>query len=309
MKIAYLITAHNQPIHLHRMIRALNTEKTAFFVHIDQRSDLDHFLQYNFPENVHFIKDRVRIEHGGFSLVRAMINLMNTALSVDDFDYCQFLSGWDYPIKNTQFIYDFLYQHYPMNFMNFYRLTGNADFVENINKYHFVDLSGTVPGFLRKPVKALQLLSKKLPYQRPFLKDMIPYRGSSWFCLNKATIYYIIDFLHTEKGKRYFNYFKWVFCADEIFFHSIVLNSPFAEYCRFYTRDIKTHLKNENHANLHYIDWNQNRENPAVFDLNDLSTLLNCEALYARKFTEKKSTQLLDAIDDHFGFPTIIQSR
>jgi len=309
MKIAYLITAHNQPVHLHRLIHALSTENTTFFVHIDRRSDIDEFLKFDFPENVIFIDERVRIIHGGFALVQAMINLMNKALTVDVFDYCQFLSGWDYPIKNNQFIFDFLYQHYPMNFMNFYKLTGNADFVENITKFHMIDTIGLAPGFLQKPFKGIQFLMGKLPYNRPFIETMIPYRGSAWFCLNKATIYYIIDFLNTERGRRFYEYFRWVKCADEIFFQTIVMNSPFAEYCRFYNRDIKFPLKNENHAYLHYIDWNQNRENPAVFDMNDLSTLLNCEALYARKFAEQKSTPLLDAIDDSIGLTKKLAGR
>ena len=297
MKISYLITAHNQPYHLHRMVDALNTQDTNFLIHLDKKSNLADFEPQTYPDNVIFIENRIKINHGGFSLVEAMIQLINTAVNMDDFDYCQFLSGWDYPIKNNQYIHEYLSQNYPMNFMNFYRLSHTADFIANITKYHFVDLINNSPQVIQKPLKAVQYAFKNISYNRPFFDDMVPYRGSTWFCLNKTTMYYINHFLNTEKGKRYHEFFRNVLCGDEIFFTTLVMNSPFAEFCRFYDRDIKSAPKNENNAYLHYIDWNQQRENPAVFDMSDLSNLMSTSALYARKFTETKSAKLLEEID------------
>jgi hypothetical protein len=297
MKIAYLITAHNQPAHLHRMIEALNNSDTAFFIHIDAKSDLNSFSPQSYPENVTFIENRVKVHHGGYSLVIAMVNLIKCALNQDAFDYFQFLSGWDYPIKSRTYIHEFLNQSYPTNFINFYRLTPSADFYENISKYYFIDEVGNSPHLMQKPLKAIQYLISNASYDRPFFDDMIPYRGSTWFCLNKATMYYIYHYLQTEKGKCYLEYFRKVLCGDEIFFQTLVLNSPFAEFCRFYDRDRNTTPRNENKAYLHYIDWDQKRENPAVFDLTDLTKLLASDALYARKFTEKKSARLLDELD------------
>lgn len=297
MKIAYLILAHNQPAHLSRLVKSLDNKNAEFIIHIDAKANITDFFRYEFPETAHFIEDRIEVNHGGFSLVRAMINLMNNAIKMDDFDYCQTLSGWDYPIKSNEFIYDYLYKHYPMNFLNFYRLTGHADFVENIQKYYFTDTISSAPKLFTKPLKVLQYFLKNCPLNRTFLSGITPFRGSTWFCLNKATLYYITDYLNTRKGKNYTNYFKAVQCADEIFFHTIVLNSPFAEYCRFYSRDAHSHLRNENHAYLHYIDWDQSRENPAILDLRDLPLLQRTPALYARKFHEKKSSHLLNVID------------
>lgn len=297
MKIAYLITAHSQPAHLHRMVEALNSVNSTFLIHLDKKSNLESFSPQSYPENATFIENRVKVNHGGFSLVEAMVNLIDCALNLDDFDYYQFLSGWDYPIKSRNYIHEFLSQNYPTNFMNFYRLTPSADFYENITKYHFIDAIGNSPQIVQKPLKAVQYLVRNISYTRPFFDDMVPYRGSTWFCLNKVTMYYINHFLNTEKGKSYFEYFRKVLCSDEIFFQTLVLNSPFAEFCRYYDRDIKTTPLNENKAYLHYIDWDQNRENPAIFDLSDLPNLLSTNALYARKFTETKSARLLEELD------------
>ena len=279
----------------------MNTNFSTIFIHVDKKSDLSEFNPFDFPQNVRFLDDRIKVNHGGFSLVQAMIQLITTAINEDEFDYFQFLSGWDYPIKSNNYIYDFLSKNYPLNFMNFYRLAGSADFVYYINKYHFTDFIGNSPKFLQKPMKAFQFILTKIPFERPFFSGIVPYRGSNWFCLNKATIYYIIDFIHTPKGKKFYHFFKNVLCGDEIFFHTIVLNSPFAEYCRFYDKDINKTSQNENKAYLHYIDWNQKRENPAVLDLSDYSNLVESPALYARKFTEIKSLSLMDAIDKYIN--------
>ena len=297
MKIAYLITAHNQPNHLHRLVDALNTNNAAFFIHLDAKSDLNGFHPETYPKNVKFIDDRVRVNHGGFALLHAMITLVKTAFNSEDFDYFQFLSGWDYPIKSNDYILNFLTRNYPTNFMNFYPLTKSADFVDNIRKFYFIDTIGNSPSFLKKPFKALQYLFNKTSYARPFVPGLIPYRGSSWFCLNILTITYIINFLGTKKGKSLYNFYKNSVCSDEMFFQTVVLNSPLAEYCRLYNGEVDAVARNENKAYLHYIDWDQKRENPAVFDENDFQTLMNSQALYARKFTETKSARLLDMID------------
>jgi hypothetical protein len=300
MKTAYIILAHNQPDHLFRMINALNSENTSFYVHIDKKSDISIFNPTQYPENVVFLQNRLFITHGGFSMVNAMLGLMIEALKDDANKYFIFLSGWDYPVKRNEFINKFLSNSYPMNFLSFYPLVGKVDLIANIQKYFFIDFIGKFPKLVRIPLKVIQLIIKNFPIKRKFLPGMVPYRGSSSFCLNRETIRFIVDFTNGESRKKYFAFFKNVLCPDEIFFHTIVLNSPFAEQCRFYERDIinsKALMRNENKAYLHYIDWNPERENPAILDMTDFDKLMTSEALFARKFNEIKSKQLLEAID------------
>ena len=300
MKIAYLIFAHNQPAHFQRLVKALDSEHVSFFIHVDQKSDIKAFQNSGFGNNVHFVESRHLVHHGGFSQVQSMMSLLAAAAAEADAQYFITLSGWDYPIKNNQQIHDFLNQNFPMNFMNFYPLVGDADLVDNIRKYNFLEYIYLAPGFLHKPLKAFKILISKLPIRRSFIPGMVPYRGSNWFCLNRKTVDYINDFLQTPQGKNYIEYFKLVLCPDEIFFQTLVLNSPYAKDCRYYDRDI-THstgiMKNENKAYLHYIDWNPKRENPTQLNLSDFDQLKNSDALFARKFNETKSKELLDAID------------
>ena len=300
MRIAYLIVAHNQPAHLFRLIQALDTDETRFYVHVDGKSNLAEFKQFKYSSHVRFIEDRFIVYHAGFSLVRAIINLMKVGLTDPQNQYFITLSGWDYPIKDNLFIHQFLEKNFPTNFINFYPLVGQATSANNLRKFHLIDWIGAAPRLIKFPLKTFQFLSKKQPLNRPFFSGMVPYRGSAWFCLNRQSLEYMIDFLHTAQGKCYLNYFQWTSCADEMIFQTLILNSPFANQCRFYKRDIKNNvipLLDENKAYLHYIDWDPQRENPAQFTEQDLPNLLQSKALFARKFNEFKSKELLAAID------------
>jgi len=302
MKIAYLIIAHDQPRQFKRMIKALDSEYVSFFVHIDSRGNMSEFIFPNFKDNVIFIKNRISVVQGGFSLTQAMISLMKKASIRNEFDYFIFLSGRDYPIKDNNYIYTFLKNNYPMNFINFYPLVGNADCIKNIKKYYFIDLIFRSPRILQKTLEAIQLISHEFLPDRSFINNMTPYRGSQWFCLNRLTIDYIIKFIDSQDADRYIGFFKYVWGSDEIFFQTLVLNSPYAQQCRYYDRDIKNSkkfMRNENKAYLHYIDWGADREDPAVLDIGDFQTLKACDALFARKFCENKSKKLLYDIDHY----------
>ena len=122
------------------MINALDSEYVFFYVHIDSKRNISEFKCNNSRNNVIFIKKRISVVQGGFSLTQAMLNLIKKASILNEIDYFIFLSGRDYPIKDNNYIYNFLKNNYPMNFINFYPLVGNADYTNNIKKYYFIDL-------------------------------------------------------------------------------------------------------------------------------------------------------------------------
>ena len=49
MKIAYLISAYKDPQQLSRMVQALHTEDTRFFVHVDANVDIKPFINTTNP--------------------------------------------------------------------------------------------------------------------------------------------------------------------------------------------------------------------------------------------------------------------
>lgn len=313
MKIAFLILCHEQPKHFHRLIRALDSEHFYFFVHVDLKSPVQEFIADDFGPNVIFIKNRTQLFHGGFSILPAMINLLRAASKTEDFSYFFFLSGRDYPIKPPEHINNFLTRHYPLNFIDYYPLLGNAHDSTNLWKYHFDDLIGYPPRPIKKFLKMGQQFLSKLVPDRTFIKGMVPYRGSAWFCLNRPTVNYILEFLGSPVGKPYITFFKHAWSPDEMFFHTIVLNSPHAEECRYYDADIygpaaihdSIGWRMPNKGNLHYIDWSRDREDPAILDMRDFDSLSEADFLFARKFCQNKSKELLEHIDTHLlGYDT-----
>ena len=95
MQIAYLILAHNSPDHVGRLIGALDNNRAHFFIHIDKKANLNEFQRYTTQRrNVHYIENRIKVFWGGFSMVEAILNLMQEAIRSDiDFKYAILLSG------------------------------------------------------------------------------------------------------------------------------------------------------------------------------------------------------------------------
>ncbi|NTV45755.1 MAG: beta-1,6-N-acetylglucosaminyltransferase, partial [Chlorobiales bacterium] len=187
MKVAFLITAYNQPRHLHRLIKAMNHPDFYFFIHIDLNADISPFKCLDFGKNTFFLdgEDRILVYHGGYTQVESVINLMRVATRTNDFDYFFFLSGSDYPIKPANYIHAFLKSHYPTNFIDFYPLVDNTDSIQYIRKYYFDDLTGKIPKPVGKYARiGINRICKRLP-DRPFPKGITPFRGAPWFCLNK----------------------------------------------------------------------------------------------------------------------------
>ena len=76
MQKAYIILAHKCPSQLFRLYKALNDEFSSFFFHIDKKVDITKFQGLIPDPNVKWV-DRVEANWGEFSLVEAVLNLLN----------------------------------------------------------------------------------------------------------------------------------------------------------------------------------------------------------------------------------------
>ena len=121
MKIAYLILAHKNPRHLQRLINALQYDNTAFFIHVDAKvNNLDEFKLFKSFDNVYFIKRRVDVQWGAYSMIKATLNgLEEIVQSNIGCDYISLISGQDYPIKKNKEIHDFFTMNKGKEFLHF----------------------------------------------------------------------------------------------------------------------------------------------------------------------------------------------
>jgi hypothetical protein len=79
-------------------------------------------------------------------------------------------------------------------------------------------------------------------------------------------------------------FFRHVLIPDELFFQTIVMNSP-----------LRDSVENEN---LRYLDWSREPA-PAVLLESDLPALVSSHKLFARKFDERIDSTILDLLDAH----------
>ena len=105
-KLAFLISAHKDPVHLKRLVDSL-PDGSEFFIHIDAKSDIRPFTERIDQPNVHFIEHRVNVCWGSINEVEYQMELVRAALAAGSFDYLVTLSGMDYPVWSNSRIMEF----------------------------------------------------------------------------------------------------------------------------------------------------------------------------------------------------------
>ena len=284
MNNAYLILAHHQPRHLAGLIGALDCPEAHFFVHVDKKAQLDAFRALvHDKEKISFCENRVGVHRFDFSMVEATLRLLSMAVrSPRDFDRYCLLSGSDFPIKSNSRIVaalsaneEFIRIDGPANVRRFFLGSRPYPFPMNIGRHI---LRRFLLHFPRKPFRKIRL-----------------YTGSQWWALTRGCISFILDFLRTNKD--YFRFMRFAPVPDELFFHSLVKASPFSQSI---SQDFERgrELPPDEYA-CHYIDWSaKGVPLPKVLDVEDLPKLLRSSALFARKFHEIKSAELVGKLEE-----------
>lgn len=283
MKIVYIVSAYKYPQQLARLVRKLNSDLATFFIHVDKKTDTQTFDEMrhllNGFSNVYFL-DRHACYWGDFGHVEATLKGLRAIFNYDvDYDYVFLLTGQCYPLKSNKEIVDFLDKskelsymlHYPVGFNWMKRI--DRWYFRLFSRYYFVFPNKFIPLNIRRP-----LANKFEPY----------YRGSSYWCLHKKCIEYILDFLNEDQTKHrgsFLKFFKGVYIPDEFFFHTILLNSPLKE----------TILNHD----LWYIQWPSGDyiPSPRILKQSDFAALMAADQLFARKFDLTQDSQVLDMID------------
>ncbi len=131
------------------------------------------------------------------------------------------------------------------------------------------------------------------------------YSGSSRWCLNRDTVQFLVSYFHSRSSRKLRRYLRLATNSDEIFFQTAILNSDFKKYCESFNEseaeEIFSHkrppMPDEKRVYLHYIDWNPEREDPAILDESDLIEMDASGKLFACKFTEEKSLGLIEILE------------
>ena len=283
MRIAYLITVYDNPKHLQRLIRVLSSPSCAFFVHVDRKSNSSIFSNVN-GKNVCFPQEKITVYWGDFSMIEAVLVLLRTAFADHrHFDRFVLLSGTDFPLQPAKYIENFFKHNSGAEFMNKVRMPSEAAGkpISRLTTYRIRPGKNRTLNGIRRILTKVYSIIKKRDYQF-YLRDLIPYGGTTWWAITRNACEYILEFINKES--QIIKFFKNVYIPEESFFQTILGNSPF---------------KSNILRNLTYADWSAGGRNPALltekhiefFKSNPSITIKDVygagELLFARKFSDK----------------------
>jgi hypothetical protein len=296
-KIAYCLLVHKNPKQVSRLIRNIYSSSDFFYTNVfgnnsareNWKDELKEFEGDNF-----FVVYKYAKAWGTVQLVNATLECMKKCDCLD-YDYFINLSGQCYPLKSIYSIKKFL-QDKNLAYMEVFEIPRGApkgwgkrgglnrlQFSYYSNPFFVLadillnKISGSTKYETKRLIR-LPRINRQLPYK------LKPYGGSTWFCLTKKHVDYILEYL---RGKPdLLDFFRRTFAPDEIFFQTIIMNSP-----------LKDTVMNDN---LRYIDWSKKGVPlPALLTIDDVDNLLSSSKLFARKFDIELDEEILDLIDSH----------
>lgn len=296
MTLAYLISAHTDPMQLARLIQALD-EDAHFFVHIDKKANLRTFQQLCPQPNVHFLEQRYDIRWATFLQVDYQLALLRAAVAYPvHFHRLIMLSGLDYPICSNAEIRAWISAQGTKETLSAYRL-------DTTSLPSSQRLLYSVPRFLFRwlPSKYATKLSilcrriiEKTSYRRPLHltidgQQWPMYKGSSWFCISESLANFILTTY--DAHPLIHRFFEHTFGPDETMIPTIVMNNPqWAEKCTLHEGKYPGLAAL---TPIHFIIYEPVIQ---VMETKHFKQLKQSKKLFARKFITGKSEELIRAL-------------
>ncbi len=282
MNLAILIMAHKFPNQVANLCNLLTHEKIAIYIHIDKKVDIQQFKNVISNHNVYFIKNRSDTQWGGFSIIETIINSYKEILNNRKYDYICNISGQDLPIKSCEDLIEYI------------SLNSGKEFIENIpysnehtwwkeNKIRVEKYSFVNQGF-RGKYRVEQILNRLSPKRKP--PHNYTFSGNSgWFCLSYNAVIFLLS--SYQNDIQLVRFFKYVWGADEIYFSTVLYNSPFREQI---------------FGNLVYTVWQtEDKLHPKTFRIGDENELHNSNKFFARKFDPTIDQNIIDQISNYYN--------
>jgi hypothetical protein len=286
---AYLILIHEYSGVLEKLLKLLDDENNDIYIHIDKRAktiDRQKIIGLVNKSDIQ-IYSRYKVYWSTNSLTMAQLYLLKNAVKVG-YDYYHILSGADLPIKSKAEINKFLSANKGKEFIHFGTKQYQKDIECRYEKYHFfskqLGRNRDKKFWIAAETYSLAI-QRRLHIDRKKKFGYKVYGGANWCSITDNLAKYTVN----NYGK-YSKAFRLSQNSDELFIQTIVMDSPYRDniYVKGFDNDYK--------ACLRYIDWN--RGAPYVFKLDDYDELMNTgkEYLFARKFDDKKDSEIVEKI-------------
>ena len=229
-RVAYVVLMHKNPSQVGRLLRRLSTDRSSFLVPLTSTVALD------VPSGGHATPrggvpaslpaSRRRCFWAGFGMVRATLGAFDHVVRQElPVDHVVLVSGQDYPLRPAEEIERFLGEDLSRSFMSAGPVLDVwPDGHWRIEMWHLVSYNN---------------LHLTVPWERRIPGGLAPYGGEAWICLSLAAVRHVVEF--ARANPRFVRFFEHVLHPDEIFFQTILMNSPLRDTV------VDDHLR--------YIDW------------------------------------------------------
>lgn len=287
MKHAILITSYKDFEQLKELINVFD-DTFNIYIHIDKKSRVlsQTLNELRGLKNVEYVSQDYKVNWGGVHHLKSYLKLSEIALKDKENCYFHLITGQDYPIKNSAFFKE-IAKSEKCNYLEYFTLPascwrqGGMDRLEHYNLFDFFNAKTSL-----RWINAVKRLQNFVNYKRP-IPDFLGrlYGGSTYWSLSREVLEDVLNF--TQQNPKFLKRFKHTFCAEEIYFQTIIMNSSFSNKI---TND-----------SLRFIDWESGKGGyPAFLDEEDFQSIISSEKLFARKIDSNKS-QLIEMLKEHLS--------
>lgn len=274
MKIAYCVMCHKYTPVLRELVALVGTEGGGndVYLHVDAKSDIGEFGEI--ADKVVFVEPRVDVTWGSWTQIEASLRLLDAARS-GECDYIALISGDTLPLRDDDAIKRYLETNRGREFV--YELPLQAHHPDRV-RYKYPAENPKDRGMAMRIVRGLQKRLRLFP-RNPYFGSLPPLAfGSNWLIITPTFRDYIFDYL--DSNPSYAEVFRHSHCGDELFFATLINQSPFAS-----RRDPRRYM---------YVDWQTGPQYPRTLDESDFGRLRAASArdndkefyLFARKFSD-----------------------
>lgn len=227
MTIAVLVLGYRQPGVLSLVLPVYRQAGFDVFVHVDGKASLPAYAGALGAEAQHcrFSEPRSTIFWGGFTMVEATLNLLQSALSAGAYSRFLLVSDDTLPVASIARLRDVL--NFDIDRVSAREIPSDELFYQRYQRFFMLDHPAT--SLLGRPIEsafmdeALFAKLARLQALRTRGKTRLPlYYGSQWWCLRRQTAELVLR-LHRERDDLRES-FEFSAVPDEMYIQTMVAN-------------------------------------------------------------------------------------
>jgi hypothetical protein len=217
----------------------------------------------------------------GYQHVLAFLALVELALRDGDCAYLHLITGQDCLCKSVHELNSFFG---PDNHHNYMDCDDDTYYHFRCRTYYRNDLINYKSKLGNFVTKALYVIQRCMGVNRKCPNHFKVYKGLVYCSLTREFADYVMGYLGTQEGKKYFRWIKWCFVPEEFFFQTLLMNSAFKD----------TLVAN----NYRYALWaKKHGAQPGILDEEDFTQIREADAFFARKISYTYSRKLLKLLE------------